>query len=620
MSEFESFFDQTSDAMCVLTPSGEVLRSNLAFQQLIQSTPRGALSDLHDEEGARTLAAALRSLQDEDVADPPPTFATHAQRWIDWRFTKMESGEVIALGRDITRQHESTVALTEKSAFLHSIIEAEPECVKLVSRDGRLLDMNPAGLQMIGAPDRESVLGAEVSDLIAEEDRDRFREFHAQVCNGTGGQLDFELVALDGKRRSMQTTAVPLQRGTSDELLHLAITRDVTDRVMLEQQLNESQRMEAVGQLAGGIAHDFNNLLTAIISPAEMALADLDPDSEIAQDLRQIKETGERAARMTQRLLAFARKEVSRLEPMSITDMAESSHEMLERMVGSAYSLKLACDQDVPAVRADRSQLEQVLMNLVVNARDALDGGGDIQVSVTREDVEPTRAALLGCQPGSYVALRVRDEGAGVPAALAQKIFEPFFTTKAAGAGTGLGLPTCQRILTNMGGAMDLETAEGVGSTFSALLPVAYEAAAAEQPSSVAPGAGQKILVVDDEAVVRGSVSRMLRSLGYEPIAVEGGHAAIQRAQQDPTIQLVVTDMTMPRMSGVELADSLRGVRPGLEVLFMTGYLEQAIQSAGERSFQAHEVLQKPFTKQALAAAVGRSLAHAALPTGVQAS
>src|SRR5690606_2539833 len=232
--------------------------------------------------------------------------------------------------------------------------------------DGTLLDMNQTGLRMIGAKSREDVMGKSVYALIANEDRPRFLAFHQKVCSGTADELSFSMIGLDGTRRSMETSAVPLPRTPGGELLHLAITRDVTERHLLEQQLMQAQKMDAIGQLAGGIAHDFNNLLTAIIGPAEIALLEVGDASPVAEDLRHIKATGERAARLTHQLLAFARRHVEQLELLSLTDLVEGLQEMLGRMLGEAFRVELdACPKE-PAVLADRGHIEQVLLNLAV--------------------------------------------------------------------------------------------------------------------------------------------------------------------------------------------------------------------------------------------------------------
>ena len=613
MGHFDSLFSLTTEPMCVLSLTGEVRRSNRAFEDLLAAATPESLQSCVDEQGARAVAQALAALDAATPSARAETFVPAVHRWYDWHLTRVDDATVIAAGRDITSMRETTTALAEKSAFLHSIIEAQPECVKIVSRSGELLDMNRAGLRMVGAEKRDDAIGLSVFDLVAPEDRERFVEFHDRVCEGTGGKLDFDIISLDGTRRSMHTIAVPFPNAPGGELVHLAITRDVTERLLLERQLYEARRMEAIGQLAGGIAHDFNNLLTAIISPADLALCEVEPGTQVARDLKQIKQTAERAARITQRLLSFAKQEVAQPVPMSVGDLVLGAHDMLQRMMGTSYELQLDVDRELPAVFADHGQLEQVLLNLVVNARDALAGSGTVGITLEEELVSPERGVALGCEAGTYVALRVTDDGPGVSDSIQDKIFEPFFTTKAPGAGTGLGLPTCVQILAGIGGAMDFTTEAGTGSCFTALLPLATEPVAtpAAAPSSRA-AQGERILVVDDEELVRKSVARILQAAGYVVVHVASGADALAAIGREGDFDLVLSDITMPRMSGLELAAEIRRRRPELEILFMTGYHEMAASGAQDRAFDACDVLQKPFAKVELLAAVARAITRRA--------
>ncbi|MFN3244101.1 MAG: ATP-binding protein [Planctomycetota bacterium] len=611
MRDYERLFLHTADAMCELLPDGTILRANRAFETMLGIEPPAELLCCFDTDGARAMATALRALDEQHPTRTVDTHVPESSRWISWQLTRIGEHATVAVGRNVSAHHETARALAEKSSFLHSIIEAEPECVKIVGSDGTLLDMNQAGLRMIGANDRDEAIGQCVYDIIAPEDRERFVAFNDDVCGGQGGELAFDIVGLDGTRRSMETVAVPLPKAPDGDLLHLAITRDVTERRALEGQLRQAQKMEAIGQLAGGIAHDFNNLLTAIIGPAELAMADAEPGSQLAADLRQIKNTGERAARLTQKLLAFARRHVVQLQPTSIAALVLATQEMLERLLGEAYELHLEVDVDTPTVRADRGHLEQVLLNLVVNARDAVAEGGRITVEVGNEEVTPARARELGCEPGRHVAMRVSDNGAGIPADALPHIFDPFFTTKPTGSGTGLGLSTCYGIVAQLGGAIDVRTGTGHGAKFSVLIPAVAEETLVVVPQPlVPPGNGETILVVEDEAVVRAAVSRMLEALGYRVVPFDGAEPALAQLETLPQVALLITDMTMPGMSGRDLARQMHARQPDLPVLFMTGYLPGSSQSTIQDDDDGSEVLQKPFTSRSLSAAVARALSR----------
>ena len=492
MGHYEDLFSRTADLMCELDGSGHVLRGNEALECFARRKAAGRhLTQLFDERDLPTLQEALEALgAGASTRVVEARMRRRSQRdeegpelaWTSWQLTRLDGDGIVGVGRDVTSARETAQELQAKSSFLHSIIEAEPECVKLVTARGELLDMNAAGLRMVGASSRESAIGLNVYDLVAEEDRDRFIGFNDRVCAGEGGELSFDIIGLDGTRRSMETIAVPLPREPGGELLHLAITRDVTQRLQLERQVRHAQRMESVGQLAGGIAHDFNNLLTAIIGPVELLLDELPSDHPHAADLGQVKQTAERAARLTHQLLAFARRQVVQPKPVALTELVGSMEDMLRRIIGEAYRLELDSSPSPCTVFADRGQLEQVLVNLVVNARDAAGEGGHIRVAVGQEQVRTGRARRLGCEPGAYVTLTVADDGAGIASEHLPHVFDPFFTTKPTGEGTGLGLATCYGIVTQAGGAITVESDVDRGATFTVLLPSSLEARQEARP------------------------------------------------------------------------------------------------------------------------------------------
>ena len=617
MSNYERLFAHSADAMCELDNDGRILRSNDAAKRLLGKALACAhvtIADLFDATYHDSVASLLKSFARGKVAGVVEGRIAGTQSWTSWQLTRTNEQQILALGRDVSIHHETASALDQKTAFLQSIIEAQPECVKLVAPDGCLLDMNQAGLRMVGATKREDAIGKSVHDLIAPEDRERFLAFHERVCSGIGGSLSFDTIGLDGNRRSMETTAVPLPKTPGGELLHLAITRDMTERQILERQLVHSQKMEAIGQLAGGMAHDFNNLLTAIIGPAELALMTVPNDSDVARDLEQIRATGERAARLTKKLLTFARRHVVQLEPLSLRDLIENLRDMLERLLGETISLHIDISKTTPLVLADRGHIEQVLLNLAVNARDASGLGGEIQITVREESIDDDRAARLNCPSGRYVAIRVIDHGGGIHPQHLPNIFDPFFTTKAIGAGTGLGLSTCRSIVEELHGAIDVQSELGKGTTFCVLIPALKEGVAIiERPSTIRRGQQELILLVEDDAMVRDAVTRMLVAAGYRVHACGDAQLALDECHKLDRVDLLISDMTMPGMGGVELAERLRVLRPELRVLLMTGYLQspnEATDHGGdhERTTAEATILQKPFSNHALSEAVDVAL------------
>lgn len=616
---YERLFEQSADAMCELDAQGRLLRSNRAANELLGPSARSrdcSLFDLLDAASGDKLARTLEKLGTDVSTDSFDGHLNGTDSWVSWQLTVTGDNQIVAVGRDTSPQHATAQALAQKSAFLESIIEAEPECVKLVDKDGTLLDMNQAGLRMIAAKDRDQAIGQNTYDLIAPEDRERFVQFNEDVCNGIGGNLSFDVIDFDGARHQMETTAVPLPSTSGGELLHLAITRNVTERRKLEEQLVQAQKMEAIGQLAGGVAHDFNNLLTAIIGTSELAMHDVDKGSAISNDLEQIHSTGERAARLTKKLLAFARRHVVQLEVLSVTDMVANLREMLERLLGEAFELHLALDEKARPIQADRGNIEQVLLNLAVNARDAVAPSGTIWIEVAEDTVSDSESAAIGCASGDYVVLSVTDDGPGIASEHLPHIFDPFFTTKPAGSGTGLGLATCYGIVKQLGGAIQVFSKADEGTTFRVFFPAHHEPVHLVQPPApIAVGNGEPVLLVEDEAIVRDAVSRMLTAAGYKVHACANGAEALARHAELDHIAILVTDMTMPGISGNELARKLRSARPDLRVLFMTGYLPGTTREQDGPGLETAEVLQKPFSSQALIEAVGRTLHPTKVPS-----
>jgi len=372
------------------------------------------------------------------------------------------------------------------------------------------------------------------------------------------------------------------------------IARNVTERRSLEEQFQQSQKMEAVGRLAGGVAHDFNNLLTVILGYSAQLLAELPPDDVHREEMDEINKAGERAAALTRQLLAFSRRQVLQPQVLDLNTVVADMERMLVRLLGADVRYVTIAAPAPARVRADCGQMEQVLMNLVVNARDAMPKGGTLTVEI---------AASL-----QNVTLAVRDTGQGMDEATQKRIFEPFFTTKPAGVGTGLGLSTVYGIVTQTGGTVSVTSEVGVGTTFTVTLPSIARPAesVAEDRRPARPAGGKEtILVVEDEAAVRGLIRTVLMRAGYEVLVANDGDEAVRLSESHTChIHLLLTDMVMPGTRGDDLARRLAASRPNLHVLLMSGYTDQTVgELAAEVAF-----LQKPFTPSALAQAVRRAL------------
>jgi signal transduction histidine kinase/CheY-like chemotaxis protein len=413
---------------------------------------------------------------------------------------------------------------------------------------------------------------------------------------------EFQMLAVDFNAMATRLRQQFAELATvNDGLREQIAERALAERSLreTEAQLQHAQKMDAVGTLAGGVAHDFNNLLSVILGYSELALDALDQDAPIRPDLEQVIQAGNRATSLTRQLLAFSRKQVLQPEVLDLNELIGSIDKMLGRLIGAQVEIVTHQGMDEALVYADRGQLDQVLMNLAVNARDAMPDGGTLTVATAAALLDAAEATRLGTLPGAYTVLSVQDTGTGMDEATRARIFEPFFTTKASGHGTGLGLSTVYGIVRQSGGVIALESVPGAGTTFRIYFP-AVEARSAGETAPVvraAEGSGtETILLVEDEEQVRHLTRRMLEEKGYTVLTAGDGEAALTLAQQHQgPIQLLLTDVVMPRMGGQRLASSLHPRRPEMRVLFMSGYSEASTLGEDSRG-QPIELLQKPFS------------------------
>ena len=402
----------------------------------------------------------------------------------------------------------------------------------------------------------------------------------------------------------------------------LLFYRDITaakraeeEHARLEEQLRQSQKMESVGRLAGGVAHDFNNYLTVINGYCEMLLAGPDAGPEIRDGLQEIRAAGERAASITQQLLAFSRKQIATPSVLSLNQVVTDSGQLLQRLIGEDIKIVTRLHPDPGNVMGDPSQLGQVLMNLVINARDAMRGGGQIVIETGQREIDDVAAARSEVRPGRYAVLSVADTGVGMSAEVQQRIFEPFFTTKGVGTGTGLGLSTAYGIVRHAGGWIDVQSSRGIGSRFEIWLPLtdvaAPNAGAPQAAAVVSPGA-ETLLVVEDQDDVRRMALAILKANGYHLLEAGNAEQALGlSATYGGKIDLLLTDVIMPGLNGRQLADRLVEERPGLKVLYTSGYTADVITLQGSLE-PGMEYLPKPFGAAQLSAKVRQVLGSAA--------
>lgn len=425
-----------------------------------------------------------------------------------------------------------------------------------------------------------------------------------------------EIEARDSERLRAQ---LDLERRLNERSTHLL--REIDDKLRVkeslgrtEEQLRQAVKMEAVGRLAGGVAHDFNNLLTAILGYSQLLLRRMTVDDPLRGTVQEIQRAGERAAGLTRQLLVFSRKQTVEPRLVDLNQIVSNLDRMLRRLIGEDVELVTTLQRDLGLVRVDPGQIEQVLVNLVVNARDAMPAGGRLTISTSAVDFDAADGTIAHGRDARchHVMLSVRDTGCGMDRTTRQHLFEPFFTTKSEGEGTGLGLSTAYGIVKQAGGHIEVESEAGQGSTFRVILPKAdgtgaREATATEVPAAVADG-HETILLVEDDRLVRQLAGSILRQAGYHVLEADGPDGALTSARNHPgSIDLVVTDVVMPRMNGCEMFDLLTRERPGLRGLFMSGYTD-APQRTGGVDFTGRPFLQKPFRPDDLARRVRETL------------
>ncbi len=382
------------------------------------------------------------------------------------------------------------------------------------------------------------------------------------------------------------------------------IAQDITDRKKLEEQLRQAQKMEAIGNLAGGIAHDFNNLMTVVTGYSQFVLNKVADESPLRADIEEIKKAGQRAASLTRQLLAFSRRQVLSPELVSLGDVVSNIKEMLKRLIGETIELVVTSGTDLRRVKADPGQIEQIIMNLALNARDAMPDGGKLLIETDNIDLDATYCGQWSdVRPGPHVVLAVSDTGTGMDAETQQHIFEPFFTTKELGRGTGLGLSMVYGIVQQSGGSVRVYSEPGCGATFRILLPEAKEDAALHKPQKspdrTQPGF-ETVLIAEDEDMVRTLTRRILESHGYRVLEARNGKEALEIAERHVgPLHLLLTDVVMPKMSGKELAQHLQKSRPETKVLYMSGYSENLVSHQGILDAGV-ALIEKPFAEESL--------------------
>jgi PAS domain S-box-containing protein len=500
---------------------------------------------------------------------------------------------------DIT---ERTRAEEERQKFV-SLVEQTDDFVGMIGLDGAIMFLNRAGCRLVGLEAKKAV-GTLFTDLHPEDAWSTLSgEILPAILRGDGNWIGEAKLHHLATRQAIDVlmNIFPVNDPETGHLLcFAAIMRDITGRKRLEEQLLQSQKLESLGQLAGGVAHDFNNLLTIISGYSELILGRVDPNDPVCEPVEQISRAATRAAALTRQLLAFSRRQPSEQKDVVLNDIVGHVEKMLRRLIGADVDLELALEEDAGTIRADPGQIEQIIVNLAINARDAMPGGGKLLIGTSGVYVDEESAHRgMAVAPGRYAQLVVSDTGTGMTGEVRSRIFEPFFTTKERGRGTGLGLSTVYGIVQQSRGSIAVQSAPGEGTTFRLMFPSVQQR---EQRFEGAPAPGpvighETILLTEDEAGVRGYVRHVLERHGYCVAEASNGLEAMDILRSFPgPIDLLLTDVAMPEVGGVELADQFAKTYPGVPVLFMSGYNDRLWMQTDE----AVNFIQKPFSSGAL--------------------
>ncbi len=603
-ARLRGLLESALDGVAVLDRDGRIVLANAEAARIfgydrgdILGRPVEALLPAHmpapGQPGAAPLVLAGRH---RDGTPVPVEVRLSPQRGPD--------GPVVAGAiRDLTERRRAEEALRLRDRALEAVAQGL-FITDAAQADGPLAYVNPAFERLTGYPRAEAVGRPWTFLHGAAADSDALDGAGAAMAEGRSSLVEFRARRKDGVAFWATLSLAPVRDGGGRVTHFVGVLTDVSDQRRLEDQLRQAQKMDAIGRLAGGIAHDFNNLLTVINGFGSLLLQDLGPQDPRRGALEGIGKAGERAAELTRQLLAFSRKQVLAPQVVTLSTLAADMEQLLRRALGEGVALVTDFAPDLWPVKVDRGQMGQVLLNLVVNARDAMPDGGTVTIRTANAEVDEEDAQERpGLQVGAYATLSVRDTGEGMTEEVKAHLFEPFFTTKEVGKGTGLGLATAYGIVKQSGGAIYADSQPGQGACFTIYLPRAREGLSVVLRRPVlpaGPGGGETVLIAEDEEGVRSLAGEVLRRAGYKVLAARDGEEALRAAEAHPgPVHLLLTDVVLPGIGGGELARRLAAARPATGVLFMSGYADDLVVRQGV--LRAREAfLPKPFTADVL--------------------
>jgi two-component system cell cycle sensor histidine kinase/response regulator CckA len=620
MAEREELFrlisENAADMIAVVGTDGQRIFNSDAYQKILgysaeelkNSSP---MDQIHPEDRERVKAAAEEAQRTGIGKNLEYRIRHKNGTWLLLESTSSVIGDsagvpekLVIVNRDITTRKQASEALRLSEVSFRSVIENAPYGIYRAQASGKLLLANPALQKMLGYESQAELLQLNLAaDVYLDPlENERVNEIFTNQKEFTEVQVDWK--RKDGKPIKARCTGWFVKPVGGGAAYFEVFAEDVTEKWLLERQLRMAQKMEAVGRLSGGIAHDFNNLLGVIIGYSQVLKRTLPPGTAFLEHAEEIEKAGQRAAALTRQLLAFSRQQVLALAVLNLNSLISEMQKMLPRLIGEDIEIVMALDPAIGRVKADQGQLEQVIMNLAVNARDAMPDGGKVVITTTNVSLDEAWTRLHpGSKVGDYVMLAVADTGTGIDSETLAHIFEPFFTTKERGKGTGLGLATVYGVVKQSGGYVSVESAPGKGASFQIYLPRIEEPVSVAEP--VAPiveafRGAETILLVEDADALRKLTHMLLEQHGYRVLVAANGAAALQLVEEKPeSINLLLTDVIMPGLNGRALAGRLQLRQPGLKVLYMSGYTDDAIADHGVLA-AGIQLLHKPFSEENL--------------------
>ena len=613
---FRLISENAADMIAVVDMDGRRIFNSDAYQKILGYSAEelknsSSMDQIHPDDRERVKAAAGEARRSGVGKNLEYRIRHKNGTWLVLESTSSVIGDasgvpekLVIVNRDITARKQASEALRLSEVSFRSVIENAPYGIYRAQASGKLLLVNPALQKMLGYDSQAELLLLNLTTDVYVDPLE-----HQRVNDLFTKQKEFTDVQVDWKRKD----GTPIKARCSGWFVKSAIdgaayfevfAEDVTEKWLLERQLRMAQKMEAVGRLSGGIAHDFNNLLGVIIGYSQVLKRTLPPGSAFLEHAEEIEKAGQRAASLTRQLLAFSRQQVLAPAVLNLNSLISEMEKMLPRLIGEDIEIVIALDPAIGRVKADHGQLEQVVMNLAVNARDAMPDGGKVVITTANAVLDETwTRSHPGSKAGDFVMLSVADTGTGIDSETLAHIFEPFFTTKERGKGTGLGLATVYGVVKQSGGYVWVESALGKGTAFQIYLPRIEELVSVPEP--VAPiveafRGAETILLVEDADALRKLTHMLLEQHGYHVLVAANGAAALQLVEQKPErIDLLLTDVIMPGLNGRALAERLEILQPSLKVLYMSGYTDDAIVNHGVLE-SGTQLLHKPFSEESL--------------------